>query len=418
MATDCDDDPPYRSEMKFLDLPDCMIEQVLEFLPYDEIAKKRIVCRTMDRICQSLLNRGFNKMVRRHNQHLKTIKSQLPRRESERRNHPLAKHSDILTCIETRISMLSMTYAKYIDKDLCCFIPGKVIDEVLTILRLIENTTRPLRAHEILQELRDISSMAIEHFDENIAHRLKKYVDVPFPHHHHHPVAGIQGPSTNPFPSTMLLHNDVLIPCELIPNLPQSTATTPPAPRPLPSSSSTVNARVANHGFYRPTCAAGRFNHSLLARMDKKAQRMRNDITHINRTLANYRVETRSMRLMLKRMLTEMKELRRRLEESETKNRELLANIHQISFGAPSAATAAAAAVVSPPATIKQCGIKARQSAILKRVLPVSETDSHTQGPVSSVPLSLGTPTALDVESPPDAMTMGGTTAKKAKLSD
>lgn len=26
------------------------------------------------------------------------------------RNHPLAKHSDILTCIETRISMLSMTY--------------------------------------------------------------------------------------------------------------------------------------------------------------------------------------------------------------------------------------------------------------------------------------------------------------------
>lgn len=42
------------------------------------------------------------------------------------RNHPLAKHSDILTCIETRISMLSMTYTKYIEVNLCCFIPGKV----------------------------------------------------------------------------------------------------------------------------------------------------------------------------------------------------------------------------------------------------------------------------------------------------
>lgn len=42
------------------------------------------------------------------------------------RNHPLSKHSDILTCIETRMSMLSMTYTKYIEVNLCCFIPGKV----------------------------------------------------------------------------------------------------------------------------------------------------------------------------------------------------------------------------------------------------------------------------------------------------
>lgn len=86
-------------------------------------------------MCQSLLNRGFLKMIKRHNANLKAIKMQLPRRESERRNHPLAKHSDILTCIETRISMLSMTYSKYVDKDLCCFIPGKVIDEVESILQ-------------------------------------------------------------------------------------------------------------------------------------------------------------------------------------------------------------------------------------------------------------------------------------------
>lgn len=42
------------------------------------------------------------------------------------RNHPLARHADILTCIETRMSMLSMTYSKYIEVNLCCFIPGKV----------------------------------------------------------------------------------------------------------------------------------------------------------------------------------------------------------------------------------------------------------------------------------------------------
>lgn len=57
---------------------------------------------------------------------------------------------------------------------LCCFIPGKIIDEVLCILKLVDTTNRPLRAHEVLQELRDISSMAIDHFDEKIAPILKK----------------------------------------------------------------------------------------------------------------------------------------------------------------------------------------------------------------------------------------------------
>lgn len=63
---------------------------------------------------------------------------------------------------------------------LCCFIPGKVIDEVLNVLNTISTkqmtsdgvckfVDRPLRTHEILQELRDISSMAIEHFEEKVA---------------------------------------------------------------------------------------------------------------------------------------------------------------------------------------------------------------------------------------------------------
>lgn len=39
---------------------------------------------------------------------------------------------------------------------------------------------RPLRTHEVLQELRDISSMAIEHFEEKVAPTLKKaYCELP-----------------------------------------------------------------------------------------------------------------------------------------------------------------------------------------------------------------------------------------------
>lgn len=133
-----------------------------------------------------------------------------------------------------------MTYTKYIEVNLCCFIPGKVfrhmlpaallysthgntefsmavcvssihnflilvfvfkvIDEVLHVLRTITNPSQSsnslagrasgnsaggsqptlfwsdqvLRTHEVLQELRDISSMAIDHFEEKIAPTMKK----------------------------------------------------------------------------------------------------------------------------------------------------------------------------------------------------------------------------------------------------
>ncbi|XP_055845103.1 uncharacterized protein LOC129911358 [Episyrphus balteatus] len=164
--------------MNILNLPNVMLIQIFEFMPYEEVAKKRLICKKLDMICQHILNCGFNKVVKQHSLSLKRIKALLPRRESERRNHCLARHADILTCIETRISMLSMTYSKYMDLNLCCFIPGRVLDEIFRILRLISKTSKPLRPHEVLQELRDISSMAIEHFDEKISHSLKKsFVD-------------------------------------------------------------------------------------------------------------------------------------------------------------------------------------------------------------------------------------------------
>ncbi|CAD6227803.1 GSCOCG00006261001-RA-CDS [Cotesia congregata] len=159
--------------MLLIELPDVVFETILSKLSYDEIARNRLVCKHFDLTCQKLLNRGFQSMERYHTQCLREVKSQLPRRESERRNHSLARHCDVLTAIETRISMLSMTFMKYINQNLCCFIPGKVIDEIFRILHLVKDSNSLPRAHEILQELRDISSMAMEHFDEKIMPAFK-----------------------------------------------------------------------------------------------------------------------------------------------------------------------------------------------------------------------------------------------------
>ncbi|XP_035670775.1 F-box only protein 28-like isoform X2 [Branchiostoma floridae] len=113
-----------------------------------------------------------------HAQCYKTLKARLPRRESERRNHPMARHADILSAIETRLSLLGMTFMKYVDMNLCCFIPGKVVDEIYRVLWFINSTPAPPRAHELLQELRDISSMAMEYFDDKIAPSLKSKIPV------------------------------------------------------------------------------------------------------------------------------------------------------------------------------------------------------------------------------------------------
>lgn len=154
-------------------LPEVAIQHIMQFLSYDEVAKCRAVSTRFNTLCKFLLNKGFRAVEKYHAKCLKDVKTKLPRRESERRDHPLARHCDILTAIETRISLLGMTFMKYVDLDLCCFIPGKVIDEIFAVLRSIQTERNPPRAYEVLQELRDISSMAMEYFDEKIVPSLK-----------------------------------------------------------------------------------------------------------------------------------------------------------------------------------------------------------------------------------------------------
>ncbi|AWP14494.1 putative F-box only protein 28-like [Scophthalmus maximus] len=166
-------DQPHQNN-PLLGLPIVAIEAILYFMSYDEISLLRSVCKRMDMICQRVLNQGFLKVERYHSLCQRQVKAQLPRRESERRNHSLARHADILAAVETRLSLLNMTFMKYVDSNLCCFIPGKVIDEIYRVLRYVNSTRAPQRAHEVLQELRDISSMAMEYFDEKIVPILKK----------------------------------------------------------------------------------------------------------------------------------------------------------------------------------------------------------------------------------------------------
>ncbi|XP_058834376.1 F-box only protein 28 [Topomyia yanbarensis] len=383
-----------QGNMSFLDLPDCMIEQVFEYLSYDEIAKERIVCKKIDRVSQSLLNRGFMKMIKRHNANLKTIKSQLPRRESERRNHPLAKHSDILTCIETRISMLSMTYSKYIDKDLCCFIPGKVIDEVFNILKLIEGTSKPLRTHEVLQELRDISSMAIEHFDENIAHRLKRIMGV------HHPSG-----SHLPFPTPGFIQNEVVLPCDV-----NGEKLILPTLTPISPHKAGTSQQLYCHQSSSTACHTSRVNHASINRLSHKSRKMRLTVNKIVTAMQSYKHQMKQMRSQIIRNCVEIKDLRRRLDESETKNRELIANINQLSFGVAPTSTELASSSVEPSKTARSLttrNIKPRSATIiLKRVLAETESLGAPIGHVSTSVASMLSP----VEDEPQSC------SKKAKL--
>ncbi|KAJ8963636.1 hypothetical protein NQ314_005483, partial [Rhamnusium bicolor] len=52
-----------------------------------------------------------------------------------------------------------------------------VLDEMKNVLALVESDQTPPRTHQLLQELRDLSSMAMEHFDEHILPRAKEQVD-------------------------------------------------------------------------------------------------------------------------------------------------------------------------------------------------------------------------------------------------
>nr|XP_002124169.3 F-box only protein 28 [Ciona intestinalis] len=151
-----------------VNLPVEMILKIFGYLSYDEVSKTRLICKQMNEVASDYLNAGFKTAQDQLTKTFREIKDGLPRRESERRKHPLYPKHDALVGLDTRISLLRMTYNKYIAAGLCCFIPGKVLDEIFFLLKKVKILPKLPSTSLLLQEVRDISSMAMEHFDEAI----------------------------------------------------------------------------------------------------------------------------------------------------------------------------------------------------------------------------------------------------------
>jgi F-box protein 28 len=91
----------------------------------------------MDMICCTILNTTFQRLQVQMLQRFQSIKAQMPRRESARRNHPLACESDIIETLHMRLTLLQMTFGKHIERKHICFFAGEV-SLVYTIVKEME----------------------------------------------------------------------------------------------------------------------------------------------------------------------------------------------------------------------------------------------------------------------------------------
>ncbi|KHN71910.1 F-box only protein 28 [Toxocara canis] len=148
---------------------------------YIQCSKKhsviRPVSKNFDALARSLLNASFFRLGEQLELAMGNVKKMLPKRESQRRNHSLSRVNEVYSALETRYALLGMTFRKHIDDDSCCFIAGKVLDEAFALLRTLNSCVKrneqPRETQELLKDIRDYSSMAMEYFDEQIAPTLR-----------------------------------------------------------------------------------------------------------------------------------------------------------------------------------------------------------------------------------------------------
>ncbi|KAH7722363.1 F-box domain containing protein [Aphelenchoides avenae] len=161
-------------ELGLLSMPTIVLRRIFGFMTYEHMSHSRAVSKTFKTHMERELNNGFHLLGRVVANSAQRLKKQLPKRESERRSHPFHRYAEIFSAIETRYTLLTMTYKKYIDQNFCCFIPGKVLDLAFVIVNRINgyldaNQHVNVDVLGVLVEIRDFSSMAMEHFDEHIA---------------------------------------------------------------------------------------------------------------------------------------------------------------------------------------------------------------------------------------------------------
>ncbi|EFN79722.1 F-box only protein 28 isoform X2 [Harpegnathos saltator] len=159
--------PPVRN-LNLLNLPVEILEKIFGYLGYNTVAHLRPVCHQLDRICGSMLNSTFQKLQAQMLSRFQAIKAQMPRRESARRNHPLACESDIIETLHMRLTLLQMSFGKHIERKHCCFFPGEILDEVYRVLYYIKVTPKLTKPYKVTDELFDLSTMAMEYFKEHI----------------------------------------------------------------------------------------------------------------------------------------------------------------------------------------------------------------------------------------------------------
>jgi len=159
---------PGHRQLELTQLPAELLIKILEYMTFKENSTVRLVCRRLNELCAARVNSTFSRLQNSMLIRFQTIKSQMPRRESARRNHPLARECDIIETLHMRLTLLQMTFGKHIERKHICFFPGEILDEVFRILSYI-NYTQPLgRAYKVTDELFDLSTMAMEYFKENI----------------------------------------------------------------------------------------------------------------------------------------------------------------------------------------------------------------------------------------------------------
>ncbi|CAL4060496.1 unnamed protein product [Meganyctiphanes norvegica] len=155
-----------------LDLPTEIVEKILSYLTYKQIGAQRMLCKRFEVIGSGVLNSAFQRLQNQMLHRFQSIKAQMPRRESARRKHPLARESDIVETLHMRLTLLQMSFGKHIERKHCCFFAGEILDEVYSILIYIQKTPNLGRAYKVTDELFDLSTMAMEYFKENIEPRL------------------------------------------------------------------------------------------------------------------------------------------------------------------------------------------------------------------------------------------------------
>jgi F-box protein 28 len=115
-----------------------------------------------------MLNSTFQRLQNQMLNRFQIIKTKMPRRESARRQHPLACESDIVETLHMRLLLLRMAFGKHIERKHICFFAGEILDEVYKILHYIKVTSKLARPYKVTDELFDLSTMAMEYFREKI----------------------------------------------------------------------------------------------------------------------------------------------------------------------------------------------------------------------------------------------------------